>query len=72
MTPEQALAFVIEAEGNANKAAKAMGITRQRLFNWQKIGVSAEGRAYLWLLANRHGAKLPASWLKAPARKAAA
>jgi DNA invertase Pin-like site-specific DNA recombinase len=71
MTPEAALKFIIKAEGNASKAANAMGVSRQRVHNWIKDGVSAEGRPYVWLLANKHGARLPASWLKAPKKDAA-
>ena len=64
MRDDELINFLIDATGGAPAAARALGgVTTKRMFNWRRRGIPFRYRPAFFIVANRHGAKLPRSWL---------
>ena len=59
------MAFLAKKYPKPADLARAIDISPQQLNNWAKEGrpIRAGGRAKVWVLANKHGAKLKPDWL---------
>jgi hypothetical protein len=62
LTDKQALRRLAEHHGSVAKAATAIGISENRLRNWQVRGISNEGRPHVWRALKAIGIKLPLEW----------
>jgi hypothetical protein len=63
MSDKDLVNFLIAQAGSAKLAARDLGVSKQRLFNWRTRGISFRYRPAFLTVANRHGANLPLTWL---------
>jgi hypothetical protein len=65
MTDHELINWLIAQAGSPKLAARELGSTDKRIFNWRHRGIPFRFRAAFRVVANRHGANLPEEWLDA-------